>query len=219
MENKKVVIIAEQAKSFAIALVGIVFFSWGTSYLFAEHLLYNVPRILIPVFNLFGAVGLAIGLLILGGGLMAYAFAKWKKTEGKLWVYCLPVIMGLVVGIVVANVNFKSSDDFMKEQDKQRETQIDEIRNQEKAKFQNQDLEKHCADFNVLYERYKQASEKKDAAVIRKCEEEFEIWCAKIADFMPLLNNDEKYELSKYYSQSAILWNEQFEQNQQNQHM
>ncbi|GHV02806.1 hypothetical protein FACS1894159_11770 [Bacteroidia bacterium] len=208
METKKVVSVAEKVKSFAIALVGIVFFSWGTDYLAGEHLLYNVPRILLPVFDLFGHVGLAVGLMALGAGLIVYAFVNWKKAGGRASVYCVPVISALAAGIVLANVNFKGSGDLEKGQDDRRETQTEELRSLERPQFKDQDLERHFASFERLYERYERALQAADTASIVECEEEFQVWCGRIAGFMPRLDNDQKYELSKYYSRSAILWND-----------
>jgi hypothetical protein len=208
MEKEKIVVVAEKVKSLAIALVGIVFFSWGTNYLSGEHLIYNVPRILLPVFNLFGSIGLAVGLLILGGGLIAYGFAKWKKVAANQLIYLFLVVGGLAAGVVLANVNFKSSGDIMKDFDEQREMQIDEIRNSDKPNFKNQSLEKYLADFTELYNRYEQVLQAKDEDAAIACENEFMEWCSKLGDFMPLLNNDEKYELSRYYAKLAISWND-----------
>ena len=211
MDKQKIVVIAEKTKTFAIALIGIVFVSWGTDYLKGEHLLYNIPRILLPVFNFFGAVGLAVGLLILGGGLIGYAFFKWKKTAGKPLFYWLPVVFGLAVGITVANVHFKtpkSNEKFMEEQDKQRETQIDELRHSEKPNFKNQELETHFNVFDDLYKRYEQALQNEDEEAIIKCEDDYAEWVNQLAGFAPQLNNDEKYELSRYNAKLGILWND-----------
>ncbi|MDR1403486.1 MAG: hypothetical protein LBJ60_07295 [Tannerellaceae bacterium] len=213
MDKQKIAVVAEKVKSFAIALVGVVFFSWGTNYLAGERLLYNVPHILIPVFNLFGAIGLAIGLLVLGGGVMVYAFLNWKKVGGKPFVYWAPVMAALVVGVVLANTNFKSSDDFMKEQEVRNETQLNEIRNSGKPDFKNQDLEKHLASFNDLCRHYEEALQADNKEAIAKYEDEFNAWCIKIADFTPLLNADEQYDLSRYYAKLVLIWHDLRQQN------
>jgi uncharacterized membrane-anchored protein YhcB (DUF1043 family) len=206
MEKQKVILIAEKTKSFAIALIGIVFVSWGTNYLWGEHLLYNVPRILLPIFNLFGPVGLAIGLLLLGLALIVYGFIKWKKVAEKSFVYWVIVILALAAGVILANVNFRSSEEIQEKIDQQRENQIDEIRNSEKPDFKNKEVEKHFDGFDDLYKRYEKAIQSQDAKVIQQCEDDYVEWTTKTADFMPKLNNDEKYEVARYNAKLAIMW-------------
>jgi hypothetical protein len=208
MDNQKVVVTAEKIKSFAIAIIGVIFFSWGTDYLSGEHLLYNVPRILVPVFKLFGPVGLAIGLMILGAALIAYGFVRWKKTGAKQPVYLVVVIPMLIAGIVLANVNFKSSKNYMEEQDQKREAQIEEVRNMKKPDFKNKDLEKHLATFDDLYKRYEEALQTNDTEAVIECEDAYTEWAVKTGSFISELDNDGKYKLSSYNAKLGILWND-----------
>lgn len=59
MDQQKVVTVAHRVRALAIAFVGCGFLSYGTSY-FNERLVYEVPRILVPVYDLLGKVGLAV---------------------------------------------------------------------------------------------------------------------------------------------------------------
>ena len=105
MDKQKTVSIARKVESLAIGYIGVFFFSWGTSY-FQEQLYYQVPRILIPVFDIFGNVGLAIGMLILGGGLIYYGFTKWKIAAEKKNLYWILAVIGLAIGVALANITF-----------------------------------------------------------------------------------------------------------------
>ena len=161
MDKQKTVNIAQKVESLAIGFIGVFFFSLGTSY-FQERFLYRVPRILTPVFDMFGNIGLAIGMLILGGGLIYYGFTKWKSATKKKSLYRILAVIGLAVGVVLANINFnpKKSTNIMEEMNKRREAQIDEIRNSGELSFSNVEIKEHIAEFNMLYKRFEQSNEK-----------------------------------------------------------
>jgi len=72
-EKNSTLMTIEKIKSFAIALVGAGIFSMGSTY-FSEQAEYRIPRILLPIYEFFGNIGLAIGMMILGTGLMYFAF-------------------------------------------------------------------------------------------------------------------------------------------------
>jgi uncharacterized membrane-anchored protein YhcB (DUF1043 family) len=207
MSKEQIVIVAEKAKSYGIALVGIVFFSLGTSY-FQERLLYRVPRILEPVFDYLGNIGLAVGMLVLGGVFIAYGFINWKKVSQKSLPYWVIALAGLVVGIALANINFRSSEKIMEDINKTREAQIDEIRNSDKPDFKDQEVEKHLDEFDKLYERFAKSLKNKDESAIADCEKEYEEWTLKLTDLMPNLNNDEKVELARYNAKLSISWHD-----------
>jgi hypothetical protein len=207
MEKQKVVIIAEKIKAFAIAFIGVILFSTGTSY-FQERLLYRVPRILIPIFDTLGYIGLAVGMLILGGVFIVYGFITWKKVSQKKSVYWIIALIGLVVGSILANINFKSSEEIMDDIDKKRETQIDEVRHSDKPDFKNSEVNEYLGEFDGIYKRYEQSLQDKDENAIEGCENEFGEWLSKSADFMPKLNNDEKADLARYMAKLSITWND-----------
>jgi hypothetical protein len=207
MENQKIVIVAEKVKSFAIAFIGVLFFSLGTSY-FQERLLYRVPRILIPVFDKLGYIGLAVGLLVLGGAFIVYGFITWKKVAQKQSIYWIIALVGLVVGSVLANINFKSSEEIMEDINENREAQIDDIRHFDRPDFKNPDVNKYLDEFDDLYKRFEQSLQDKNEDDIADCENKFEEWLTRLADFMPNLNNDEKADLARYVAKLSISWND-----------
>ena len=209
MDKQKAVIIARKVEAFAIGFIGVFFFSLGTSY-FQERFLYQVPRILIPVFDLLGNVGLATGMLVLGGGLIYYGFTQWKPVAEKKALYWMIAAIGLIVGVALANINFNPNKaaDIMEEMDKQREAQIDDIRNSGELNFSNAAVEKHFAEFKALYKRFEQSVENRDEAAITVCEDEFFEWSAKTGDVIQDLTLEEKTEFARYNAKLNIQWHD-----------
>ena len=109
MFKPKTVNIAQKVESLAFGFVGVFFFSMGTSY-FQERFIYRMPTILTPVFNIFGNIGLAIALMIVGGGIIYYGYTKWKSASPKKSIYLILATIGAVIGTIWANI-----DDYAQE--------------------------------------------------------------------------------------------------------
>ena len=101
MEKEQIVIIAEKIKAFAIGLIGICFTSMGATY-FEEQAIYRVPRILLPIFDMLGNVGLAIVMIILGLGMIVYGFLKWKKFSQRPMLYLIIATIALVLSLYLS---------------------------------------------------------------------------------------------------------------------
>ena len=209
MEKEKVVRTAERVKAIAAALIGICLFSFGTSY-FQERFVYRVPRILLPVFDLFGGTGLAVGMLILGGGIIFYGYTKWKSTTLKQWPYWVVAVIGLAVGVFFANREAEpgKSAEIMQEMDQNRQKQIEEIRKVEKPDFKNPDIGKYLAEFDEMYEQYCKSIADGDAEGIIKSQHMYGDWTMKAGELMKPLNNDQKTELVRYMAKLAIRWSD-----------
>ena len=209
MNTDKKVTIGHYLESFGYGLVGVGLFSYGTSY-FQERLIYNVPRILIPIFEIFGNVGLAIGMLILGGGLIYCGFTRWKKASDKKILYWIVAVIGLAVGVVAANINVnpKKSVEIMEEINQNREYQMEELRNIDKLSFRNATAEEHIDNYNTLYKCFEQSLKDNNEVAIYDCEEKFSEWISKTADIMQELNNDQKVELARYQGKLSVQWND-----------
>ncbi|MDR3218692.1 MAG: hypothetical protein LBU22_06885 [Dysgonamonadaceae bacterium] len=80
METSKVASLAKRVEALAAGFIGVCFFSIGTSY-FQERFIYRIPRILSPVFDLFGNVGAALGMLIIGIGFLVWAFLRGNQEN------------------------------------------------------------------------------------------------------------------------------------------
>ena len=217
MDRQKVVSIANKVESLAIGYIGVFFFSMGTSY-FQERFLYRVPRILVPIFDTFGNIGLAIGMLILGCGLIFYGFTKWKTVSEKKNLYWILATAGLFIGVALANINFNpnKSADIMDRMDKKREEQINEIRNLGEKTFKNAELNEHIAKFKPLYTRFERSIEKKDADSISACEKDYDIWKTKLGKIIEQMNIDELTEFAPYNAQYSIQWNDLRMKSQEN---
>lgn len=216
MNKGKTVIIAEKVKAFAIALIGVCFFGIGTTY-FEERLVYRLPRILIPVLDLFGNVALAIAMLVLGAGLIYYGFTKWKKVSDKAALYWVIAIIGLCLASFL--MHWSDSRDkekaagMMEEMNQERLEQIDEIRGLEKPDFKNADIDKHVADFDAMYKKYEENLKSGNQEAINESMEEYGEWTMRVAPIMEKLNNDEKVELAKYLAKLSIMWSDLTQQN------
>ncbi len=213
MEKEKVQVIAEKVKAFALAFIGVCFFSMGTTY-FQERLVYRLPRILIPVLDFFGNVGLAIAMILLGLGLVVYGFVKWKSVSQKKSLYWIIVTLALIIGTLLAffanNKPAKSSSEIMQEIEDERQNEIEEIKNIDKLSFHNKEVEKHLADFDKIYKEYLQNFETKDDAAISKSMDAYSQWAGNTAAIMQELNNDEKTELVRYLAKLSIQWGEAY---------
>ncbi|MDR2936307.1 MAG: hypothetical protein LBU80_03070 [Rikenellaceae bacterium] len=205
MDRQKAVSIAHKAEAWAIGFIGIFFFSIGTSY-FQEQLLYRMPRILLPVYDLFGNVGLAIGLLVLGGGTIYWGFSKWKAIADKKRLYWILAVVGIAVGVVLANINLRSSEKIMEDMDTNREAQIDKIRYSGGLNFGNPEVDKYFGEFDELYERFEKSLADNDTTAIADCENELYEWSLKMNDFFHKLSDDEKQEVARYNAKLLIQW-------------
>ena len=208
MEKEKIVSITRKIGSFGYALVGVVIFSYGTSY-FQERLLYNVPRILIPVFNIFGNIGLAIGMLILGGGFIYWGFTQWKAVVEKKNLYWIFAVIALLIGVALTNINFNpdKSARIMEEMGKEREAQIETLRNSGGLNFSNPHVDAYISEFNALYKRFENIKNK-DEKTINAYEDELTAWRVKSADVMEKISNNEKGELARYMGKLSLQWHD-----------
>ena len=210
MNENKTVSIAKKVEAFAMAFIGIFFIGLGTSY-FQERFLYRVPRILIPIFEFFGNIGLAIGLMVLGIGLIYWGFTKWQSVSEKKKLYWIIAVAGLAVGVVLANVDFgskRTSSEIMEEMDTKREAQIEEVRNSGDLNFSNAEVDAHIAAFDSIYKRYSESIENNDEDAITACENEYMEWSVKTGNIMPKLSTDEKVDLARYLAKLSIQWSD-----------
>jgi hypothetical protein len=205
MDKEKGAVVAHKVRAVATGFIGVIFFGMGTSY-FSERLIYRMPRILGPVFDLLGNVGLAVAMLILGGGLIWWGFSRWRAVEGKPSLYWILAALGIAVSVILFNVNFKSSSEMMQEQEQQVQEQIEEIRNTERPGFNNAGVDAYFDKFEELGGRFKENVAKGDQEAIAANEREFEELKATVADILQNLDDDAKYDFSIYDAKLMIEW-------------
>ena len=209
MEKEQLVKGAEKVKAFAMGLIGVCFASMGASY-FEEQAVYRVPRILLPVYDTLGNVGLAVAMIILGLALIGYGYFKWKKYSQKGIIYLVLAAPALAIGIYLATSfgAFKDKDERMSP-DERRNAQIEDIRNMDKPDFKNEKIEKFLAEFDGLLQNYKAKIQAKDEEGINAAIEAHGEWLSRSAEIMSeLKTGDEKYELSAYMAQLGLKWHD-----------
>ncbi|UIR54931.1 DUF5353 domain-containing protein [Sphingobacterium sp. SRCM116780] len=176
IEKNSTLVTIEKIKSFAIALVGAGIFSMGSTY-FSEQASYRVPRILLPVYEIFGNIGLAVGMLILGAGLMYFAYKKFTKNEGKsmyLLVFLVIAVLGFY-GIIFSTSSKSTSIEDIKAsiEEGQKKTQ-DEIMNTEKPSLDNDLANKYLDKLEALEKKFEKAINETDKTKFDACEKEYD---------------------------------------------
>ena len=208
MEKERIVIVAEKVKSFAIGFIGICFTSMGATY-FEEQAIYRVPRILLPIFNTLGNIGLAIAMIVLGVGLVMYGFAKWRKVSQKTLIYPIIAIPALAISVYLAfSVGaFKDKSERLSG-DEQRSEQIEAIKSMDKPDFKNEAVEKHLSEFDQIFDEYKKNVLAKNEQGIIDSEEKYMAWLSRASQVFQELDNNGKSELATYMAQLAFKWND-----------
>jgi hypothetical protein len=208
MDKEKVAVVAHKVRAAAIGFIGVIFFGMGTSY-FSERLIYRMPRILGPVFDLLGNVGLAVAMLILGGGLIWWGFSRWRAVEGKPSLYWVLAAVGLIASVVLFNVDLKprkSSSEMMEEIEREHTEQIEEIRNTKRPRIDDVWVNEYFDKFEELNGQFKENVAKGDQEAIASNEREFEELKATAADIRQNLDDDAKYDFSLYDAKLVIEW-------------
>ena len=210
MEREKVVTTAEKVKALAIGFIGICIISNGATY-FEEQAMYHVPRILLPVFNVFGNVGLAIGMVILGLVALIYGFIKWAQFSRNKMLYPIIAVPVLILGIFLSFYVglFKDRDERNGlTREESRNAQIDEIRNMEKPEFKNEVVEKFLSDFDVIFKQFEENVKAGDEQGKQDSEAAYLTWIGSSVQAFAELGNEDKGKLSAYMAQLAFKWND-----------
>ena len=208
MEKKQTIVIAEKVKAFAMGLIGICFISMGATY-FEEQAIYRVPHILLPIFNTLGNIGLAVGMIILGLGLIIYGFIKWKKFSQKAILYPIIVIPVLALSIYLSFTvdAFKDKDERLTPEEN-RNTQIDKIRNMEKPKFKSEKVDKYFSEFDKIFENYKENIQTDNEQGIIDSENAYMEWMNQAIEIVQELKDSEKANFASYSAQLGIKWHD-----------
>ena len=220
MEREKVVRIAEKVKALAGGFIGICFTSMGATY-FEPQAIYRVPRILLPVYESLGNVGLAIGMIILGLSLIAYGFINWKKVSTKPLLYFVIAVPLLALSIYLAFTvdAFKDSSERMTPEERRealedrRDAQIEQIKQMDKPTFKNSELNAHLAEFDGILKNYKEKVQAEDEQGIIDTRDAFYTWLSHASELgSSLESTDDKVTLAHYIAQLSLKWQESQDQ-------
>lgn len=166
---------AEKIKSFAMGLIGSGIFSMGSTY-FSPQAAYRIPRILLPVYELFGHTGLAIGMIILGAILMFFAYRKFTAHGGRsmyLLIFLVIAVLGFY-GIIFATGSKSATTGAVKTS-----LENNEKRKQEKiASAGRPDMNSKLANtyldnLEALEKKFEQAVNEKNKPAFDECEKEY----------------------------------------------
>lgn len=145
----------EKVKAIAMAFCASGILIMGSTY-FKPQTEYHVPRILYPVFEIFGNVGLAIGMILLGVILIYFAYKKYKENLGKTGFFIASIIVSIIAFAVI--IVFFDKDNSqkpaltkqMEEGKKANDNLLNEITAMEKPNFNNAEVEKYVSDLEKI---------------------------------------------------------------------
>lgn len=192
---------AEKVKSFAMGFIGSMFVALGFSY-FSEQSSYRIPRILLPVYEFLGNIGLAIGLLILGGALLYAAYAKFKNNGGRPAVILIVLPLFLVFSFVIT----KWTENGSKVKEKQQISGNKHNTNKEisRPKLDHEKANAYLDQLELLVDKMTKAKELKDDTAFKTLEAEYFEQMNQLADIIPQLSKTDKYaDFAHYNAQLA----------------
>lgn len=164
----------EKIKSFAIAVVGAGIFSMGSTY-FSPQSSYRIPRILIPIYEIFGNVGLAICMLILGGLLIFYAYKTFTKNGGKAMVLIAFSVVAIVAfyAIIYQTNKLNTPEQLQEMFRKNEERKQEKIANAERPELDNAPANAYLDKLEALEKKFEKAVNDKNKTQFDACEDEY----------------------------------------------
>jgi len=194
-EKNTTLIIAEKVKAFAMAFIGSAFITIGSTY-FSEHSSYYIPRILLPVYSVFGNTGLAIGMLALGLLLIIYAFLKFKKHGGQpITFIAFQVVSILVFGVIIYTTNKKPStvevSQYFEEQEQIKKKMLDDV---ERPKLDNAKANTYLDNLENLLAKMEKAKSENNKAALDEHEKEYTVLTgSELSTLISELSTTDKY--------------------------
>lgn len=172
-ENRTLITL-EKIKAFAMGFIGAGIFSMGSTYFSAQDS-YNIPRILYPVYEIFGNIGLAIGMLILGIILMYYGYKKFINSNGKPSLFIVFQVIGVFIfyGLIYASNIKPSTEELNKNfQETQKNAQL-EIENTERPKLKSAAINTYFENLEELHKKYQKSQDEHNKTLFDECEKEY----------------------------------------------
>ena len=173
--NNKTQAIAEKIKAFALGFIGSLFFALGLTY-FSEKSYYQVPRILLPVYDYFRNIGLAVGLLVLGGGLMFWAYKKFKNYGGKPMIMITVLPLFIIASFGIAKLTEKTYKPNFEKNTSNKQTVepvADETANTQRPKLDNPKANDYLEKLEDLLQKMTKAKEIGDRTAFDKLDEQY----------------------------------------------
>lgn len=164
----------EKIKAFAIGLVGAGIFSMGSTY-FSEQTTYRIPRLLLPVYGIFGNKGLAFGMPILGVALMYFAFSKFVKNYGKSKIFITYQVITIICfyGIIYFANKKLNSEELERHFQKNEIENQNKIENTERPKIDNILANTYLDKSELLLSKFQKAKAENNKAIFDESEKEY----------------------------------------------
>jgi len=210
MENNKTANIGKKIKAVAITFIGAGIFSQGTFY-FQEQYSYRIPRILYPIYELFGNTGLAISMLILGLALVFWAYTKWKNSGSKAGIFGLVAVSAFAIFFSILFFTGKkaTTEELMKSSEENRSKGIEKMNAMEEPDFNNAEVKQHFVGFETLLQERKKAFSEKNQQAIKASDEAYISWTEKSAPLIQKLQTPkEKQDFALYLGKLTLEWQE-----------
>jgi hypothetical protein len=190
MEQPVLVSKLEKIKAVAISFVGTGIFTRGITY-FSPQRNIEMPRILYPVYELFGAIGLAIGMLVLGLGLLFWGYKKWIANSGTTKTFlAIGVLAFLIFGGVLFYESNKSKNPLANTKEA---IALDDI---DSSDFENKLAVQYTKEFKTLYASMEKSLEQKDKPTFDATDQKISLWFTKSAQLTMELKDDERDDFS-----------------------
>ncbi|MBP6577669.1 MAG: hypothetical protein KA232_10720 [Chryseobacterium sp.] len=196
----------EKIKSFAIAGVGAGIFSMGSTY-FSEQAEYRIPRILIPVYEIFGNYGLAIGMLILGLILMYFAYKKYTGNQGKplyLIAFLILAVIGFYAIILSTSTKKTSIEDIKSTIEKSEQTTNTVSIATTRPTIDNANEKNYLEKLEAIEIKYQEAISKKDKALFDSYAKEYLEITRLRGKVLPEIVNNPGYDNFVSYSLEVV---------------
>lgn len=174
-ENRTLIVL-EKIKAYAMGFIGAGIFSMGSTY-FSAQSSYNVPRILYPIYKIFGNIGLAIGMLLLGILLMYFAYKKFTNTDGKPSLFIVFQIIGIFAfyGLIYASTIKPSTEELNKSFEETQEKAQLEIENSERPQLKSASINTYFDNVEGLLKKYQKSQDEHNKTLFDECEKEYPI--------------------------------------------
>lgn len=207
MQEEQKPSIVRRLEAGACGFIGSAFVVYGIHY-FTPREEYYVPRILMPIFDLFGNIGLAIGILLLGIGLIVYALTNWRKHAGGTGSYM--ALIAASVGLFALLAIFTGDSQVEREDISTDQTAatIEEIKQMSRPQFTSQPANDFFVAFEQLLARYREHTTTNDTEGAMTDTAAFTELMQTAAEVLKPLSNDEKYLFSQYNAKLQMAWSE-----------
>lgn len=197
----------QKIRYFALGFIGIGILSQGTLY-FQPQASYHVPRILIPIFEAFGNIGLAVGMVLIGGLLFYYGFSQWKNAGGTIKTFLAFGIVAMVVfyGLFWLTDYTRRANTTTAAED--REQGIAKMKAMDRPDFGKPAIENHFNEFDLLYKKLEASKASKNGEAITECETAYVAWTNRMPELYTGLSVEEMQQLALYCGKLSMQWQE-----------